>query len=182
MALTATEPAKDAARPAPSPARLATLIALPVALVAGVGAFWALGGFPDRPSTAAVPVDAPQLEPSPATVCRALVARLPEELGGLKRRPVTAGTEQNAAYGDPAIVLSCGVARPAIPASAQVMGISNVCWWPDERTGETVWRAIDREVPVRVTVPKDADGAWLVNLSPAIVATVPATEPGPVHC
>ncbi|WP_432986682.1 DUF3515 domain-containing protein [Dactylosporangium sp. CA-233914] len=172
-------------RPAPSPARVATLAALPIALVAGLLAFWGLGGFPGgakEPSVAAVPAEAPQLAPSPAAVCRALVARLPEELGGLRRRPVTAGGEQNAAYGDPAIVISCGVPSPAVPPEAQLLGLSNVCWFLEERSSESVWRTIDRQVPLRVVVPKSADGSWLVHLSAPIVATVPATDPGEVHC
>jgi len=172
-----------------SPARIATLTALPLALVAGVLVFWGLGGFPDRPekpkdlkALAAVPAAGTPLDESAATVCRALVARLPAELGGLPRRSVTAGGEQNAAFGDPAIVLTCGVARPAIPQNAQLLGLSDVCWFPDERGGETVWQTVDRQVPLRVVVPKAADGAWLVNLSAPIVATVPAADPGPVHC
>jgi hypothetical protein len=31
-------------------------------------------------------------------------------------------------------------------------------------------------------VPAKADGAWLVNLSAPIVATVPFTDPGTTHC
>jgi hypothetical protein len=173
-------------RAAPSPARIATLAALPVALVVGLLAFWGLGGFPDRAekpqNLAAVPAEAPELPPRPATVCRALISKLPDVLGGLARRPVTAGAEQNAAFGDPPIVLSCGVPKPAVPQNAQLLGLSDVCWFPEEHSGETIWQTVDREIPLRVVVPKAADGSWLVNLSAPIVATVPATDPGPVHC
>ncbi|WP_433216226.1 DUF3515 domain-containing protein [Dactylosporangium sp. CS-047395] len=169
-------------RRAPSPARVATIAALPVALVAGVVAFWGLGGFPSGPSSAVVPAEAPQLDPSPAAMCRALVSRLPEELGGLHRRQVTAGGEQNAAFGDPAILLSCGGAAPAIPPDAQFLGLSDVCWFTQEQSRQTVWHSVDRQVPLRVVVPKDADGSWLVNLSPAIVATIPTAPAGESHC
>ncbi|MET7392469.1 DUF3515 family protein [Dactylosporangium sp. NPDC005572] len=166
-----------------SPSRIATLAALPLALLAGLGVFWALGGFPSAPSTSAVPATAGHLDQDTAAVCRALVARLPESLGGLDRRPVTAGGEQNAAFGDPAIVLSCGVAGGPIPQNAQLLALSNVCWYPEERPAETVWQSVDRKVPLRVVVPKDAEGSWVVNLSSPIVATVPETAtPGPVHC
>ncbi|WP_432836064.1 DUF3515 domain-containing protein [Dactylosporangium sp. CA-092794] len=178
--------AADTTRPRPGPARIATLSALPLALVAGLLAFWGLGGFPDRPqdpkTLAAVPAEAPQLAPSTATVCRALIAQLPDPLGGLARRQVTSGPEQNAAYGEPPIVLGCGVPQPDIPPDAQLLGLSNVCWYPDERSAETVWQTVDREVALRVVVPKGADGSWLVNLSAPIVAAVPATTPGPMHC
>jgi hypothetical protein len=173
-------------RPTSSPARIATLAALPVALVAGLLVFWGLGGFPDKSdkpkALAAVPAEAPQLDQSTASVCKSLVAQLPAELGGLPRRAVTAGTEQNAAFGDPAIVLSCGAPKPSIPQNAQLLGLSDVCWFPEEHAGETVWQTVDRQVPLRVVVPKAADGSWLVNLSAPIVATVPVTDPGPVHC
>ncbi|MEV6927181.1 DUF3515 domain-containing protein [Dactylosporangium sp. NPDC051485] len=168
-----------------SPGRIATLAALPIALVAGIAAYWALGGFPshaNKPSAAAVPVEAPQLEPSTSTVCRALVAKLPDVLGGLSRRPVTAGGEQNAAFGDPPIVLTCGVPKPAVPADAQFMGLSNVCWFADEQRDRTVWQTVDRAVALRVVVPKAADGSWLVHLSAPIVATVPATDSEPAYC
>jgi hypothetical protein len=131
---------------------------------------------------AAVPaVDAP-LDQDAAATCRALVTKLPDELGGLPRRAVTAGADQNAAFGDPAIVLSCGTAKPAIPQNAQLLGLSDVCWFPEERGDATVWQTVDRQVPLRVVVPAAADGSWLVNLSASIVATVPATDPGPVYC
>ncbi|MEU7866103.1 DUF3515 family protein [Dactylosporangium sp. NPDC049140] len=170
------------ARPGPSPARIATIAALPIALVAGVVAFWGLGGFPGKPDSSAVRAEAPQLDPSPAAVCRALVARLPQDLGGLHRRQVTAGGEQNAAFGDPAILLSCGGPAPAVPQDAQLLGLSDVCWYPEEQSGQTVWHSIDRQVPLRVVVPKAADGSWLVNLSPTIVATVPSAPTGDLHC
>src|SRR4029453_17413519 len=112
----------------------------------------------DPKALSAVPGTSAPLDDTTATICRALIARLPAELGGLPRRAVTAGGEHNAAFGDPAIVLTCGVARPAIPQNAQLLGLSDVCWFPDEHDGETVWQTVDRQVPLRVVVPKAADG------------------------
>src|SRR5258705_820841 len=92
-----------------NPARIATLAALPVALVAGLLVFWGLGGFPAEPerpkdpkALAAVPASAAPLDQDAATICRALVTKLPDNVGGLPRRPVTAGAHQNTAFGDPA--------------------------------------------------------------------------------
>jgi hypothetical protein len=166
-----------------SPARLATVTAIPVALVVGVLAFWLLGGFPKAEATGTVRTAAVSMDDATAAVCRALVARLPESLGGLHRRPVSDGPEQNAAFGDPAIVLSCGaVGKRAIPQDALLLGLSNVCWYAEKRKGESVWTTVDRQVPLRVVVPAKGDTAWLVNLSAAIVATVPYSDPGATHC
>lgn len=167
---------------AASPARVATYAALPIALLVGVLAFWLLGGFPKTAATGTVQVQATPLDEAAAPVCRALVAKLPQKLGGLARRPVSAGSEQNAAFGDPPIVLYCGAARPTIPQDAQLLGLSDVCWFPEERGDETVWVTVDRQVPLRVVVPKGVDGAWMVNLSAPIVDTVPWSDPGSTHC
>lgn len=173
---------------AQKPALIAALVALPVAVLAGVLVFWLLGGFPGdgaRPQPEAsgpVQTDAPALDERAATVCRALVAQLPETLGGRQRRPVTAGSEQNAAFGDPPIVVSCGVARPAVAQDAQLVVMSGVCWWAQEQRDGAVWTTVDREIPVRATVPKPATGDWVVNLSPGITATVPVADPPPVLC
>jgi hypothetical protein len=154
-----------------SPGRLATLVALPVALVAGLLAFWLLGGFPSKPATGPVTVSAAALDARATEVCRALVAKLPNALRDRARRPVTAGAEQSAAYGDPAIVLTCGGSQPKVAEDAQLLGLSGVCWVEDQQT----WTTVYREVPVRVSVPKsyDAPGQWVVDFSQPIVDTVP---------
>ncbi|MEV4131262.1 DUF3515 domain-containing protein [Dactylosporangium sp. NPDC049742] len=168
---------------AKSPARIATVTAIPVALLVGVLAFWLLGGFPKAEATGTVHTDAVAMDEATTVVCRALVARMPETLGGLHRRPVSAGTEQHAAFGDPAIVLSCGaIGKRAVPRDAQLVGVSGVCWYPEEHKQETVWTTIDRHVPLRVVVPKKADGSWLSHLSAPITETVPYEDPGATHC
>lgn len=161
-----------------SPARTATLVAVPVALLAGVLAFWLLGGFPAKPASGPVSVAATPLDERTATVCRALVAKLPEALGDRNRRPVTEGTEQNAAFGDPPIVLSCGIAMPSVPKDADLWELSGVCWFAEKRADGQVWTTVDRQVPVRVTVPKayDPPGQRVVEFSPVIADAVPQTD------
>ena len=167
-----------------SPARTATLVAVPVALLAGALAFWLLGGLPkSQPApgpqaTGPVTVVAPALGERDATVCRALVTKLPEAVGDRHRRPVTAGPGQNAAYGDPPIVVSCGDQSTTIPQDAELYELSGVCWFPEKRADGQVWTTVDRQVPVRVTVPKayDPAGQWVVDFSGAIVDAVPQTE------
>jgi hypothetical protein len=184
------------ARSTPSPARIATLIAVPAALLAGLLVFWLLGGFGGRTTPAAsgtpaapqpttpVSVAAPALNEPTATVCRALIAHLPDALRDHPRRPVTAGSEQNAAYGDPPIVLSCGTAGPAVPPDAQLLQLSGVCWYPEQRPDGTVWSAVGRQVPVLVAVPKAYQGPsqWVIDFSPPVAAAVPQTASAPANC
>ncbi|HET8662448.1 MAG TPA: DUF3515 family protein [Micromonosporaceae bacterium] len=179
--------------------RVAALIAVPVAVLAGVGAFAALGGF-DRPSASApsasatpsrpaasgaVAVAAPPLAAGPAAVCKALLSRLPEALDAGPRRPVTAGADQNAAYGDPPVVLSCGFG-PVAPLAPQdvVYQLSGVCWQAVELPAETVWTTVDREVPVTVTVPRayDEPGQVVAELVPAVLAAVRPAPAVPTGC
>lgn len=147
-------------------ARLAVLIAVPLALLAGLGTFillsGVLGGSSEEatgPGSTAAPADTPvTTEERPLTereevVCRALLAMLPTEVGELSQRPVTAGPEQNAAYGDPAVTIACGVPEATYEPTDQVWPVSGVCWFAEERSEGTVLTTVDREVPVRVTVP-----------------------------
>jgi len=168
-----------------SPAGTATLVAVPAALLAGVLAFWALSSGtgeerakPRPQASGPVEVAAPTLGERAATVCKALTTALPGAIRDRPRRPVTAGTAQNAAYGDPPIVVSCGAEQTRVPQLAQLLVLSGVCWFPEERGDDQVWTTVDREVPVRVTVPNDYDpaGQWVIDLSPAIVSAVPSNN------
>src|SRR3982751_3789387 len=95
--------------------RIATAVAVPVALLTGVGVYTLAGGFDQpaatrpAPGSATVPVQmpAPSLGAREATLCRTLIEKLPVKVRDLNRRPVSAGTDQNAAYGEPALTLAC---------------------------------------------------------------------------
>ena len=168
-----------------SPAGTATFVAVPAALLAGALAFWALSSGtreerdqPRQQASGPVTVAAPPLSERAATVCRALTSQLPAAIRDRARRPVTAGTAQNAAYGDPPIVVSCGVEEPRVPQVAQLLILSGVCWFPEEQGGTQIWTTVDREAPVRVTLPQQYDpaGQWVIDLSPAINGAVPSND------
>lgn len=164
-------------------ARAATLVALPAALIAGVIAFFALrpaaepadpAAGPSPGATAAVTMTAPALPEADTVICRALVAGLPATVRGLTRRPVTAGSEQNAAYGDPPITLACGVKRPDVAVTDEVFTLSNVCWYASTDGKATTWTTLDRQVPVAVTVPAgyDQPGQWTNEFSGAVLSSI----------
>ncbi|NUR73135.1 MAG: DUF3515 domain-containing protein [Hamadaea sp.] len=172
-----------------SPRLLAALIALPVALLTGV-VVYNLGmpgdtsAQPNATATGPVTVDAQPLNERAAVVCRALVAKLPDRVRDMPRRPVTAGTEQNAAYGDPAMVVSCGVPPASFPETDDVWLLNGVCWHTTDASGSTVWQTVDREIPVKVNVPgaKAGSSQWVIGLTSAIGSTVPSASTAPSGC
>jgi hypothetical protein len=172
-------------------ARIAALVAIPVALVTGLVAFQIMApdGADDTEeprNTAAAPrpvpstpveMAAPPLSERAATVCRALFSKLPDRFGDLPRRPVTAGPEQNAAYGEPPITVACGVAGPTPPDNAQYFQIQGPCWYQDDTAaGARRWTLLGREVPVLITAPAGFLGQDLVDLAKPIVETIPEVQ------
>ncbi|ASW53978.1 DUF3515 family protein [Plantactinospora sp. KBS50] len=166
----------------------ATVVAVPVTLAVGAAVLSALprdtaapspsapasesaSASPRPQSSAPVQMAAPALDPYPTTRCRLLTSSLPAQLRDLARRPVTAGSEQNAAYGDPALTIGCGVPPATVPPTEQVWNVNGVCWYPVEQTdAAATLTTVDREVPVRVTVPQTYGPAlqWLSSISSAV--------------
>ena len=110
--------------------------------------------------------------PSVATqrACVAVLAKLPVQLGSLAPRKTDTDSSFVVAWGNPAIVLRCGVAKPAIlgsPQAAQLLEVNSVIWQPDPRKNQTVYTTVDRSVYIEVTVPAGADQP-LPLLAPAI--------------
>lgn len=176
-----------------SAAKTATLVAVPIALVVGVLAFWLLGGFGGGGGT---PKASPTPQPSstvhlaprtlaePATtVCRGFIAQLPGTVRGKTRRPVSTGPEQNAAYGQPPVTVACGVPAPTVSRTATVYVLSGVCYLPTKRAGATVWTTVDRQVPIAVTVPgTGGSGQWAAEFSDTIANSVKSVDKAPAGC
>jgi hypothetical protein len=187
-----------------SAAALAALVAIPVALLVGVGVFAGLGGFradraaptpsaptPSAPTAASapqattpVPAPAAALDPPAARACRKLVSALPRAVRDRQRRPVTDGAGQNAAYGDPAITLACGAPPPSVPPTDNLYTLDEVCWHAAQTPQATVWTTVDREIPVRVTMPRayETPGQWVIAFSAPVAAAVPRLPSPPGGC
>lgn len=174
-----------------SAAKIALLVAVPVAVLVGVGAFALLSSAGEAPpATGPVATEERPLTEAEAIACRALLSQLPEQVDGLAQRPVTAGPEQNAAYGDPAVVLACGVAPAEYPPTDTVYPLpagvgGTVCWHAAEQPDASVWTTLDRQVPVQVRVPTgyDGPGQLVTELSLPVIKTL-RPEPGaaPTGC
>ncbi|MEH0840948.1 DUF3515 family protein [Micromonospora sp. CPCC 205711] len=177
-------------------ALVATLVAVPVTVAVAAVAFAKLA--PDSPSAAPNPtvtsarpqatgpveMAAPALAARPATVCRALVSQLPDTIRDLGQRPVSAGPEQNVAYGDPAVTVSCGGASPTVGATDDVWTVNKVCWFAKEETDATVLTTVDRETPVTLRVPRSYGQAlqWAPPIADTIIAAVPSGGTAPAGC
>ena len=100
-----------------------------VACVAASAALVAFGCSSDAPT-----VDAPHLSETDAAACRRLVDALPDTLAGHERVDASGDTAYGAAWGDPAIVLTCGVGRPArFDDTSSCVTMDRTGWYvPDE--------------------------------------------------
>jgi hypothetical protein len=173
---------------------IATAVAIPLAVLVALLSFWRFS--PDEPeaapaspspgpqATTPVQMTAAKLSPRAETLCRALLSQLPTALRDRPQRAVTEGTEQNAAYGDPAITLACGIPAPTYPPTDLVSLFDRVCWHAAEGPDATVLTTVDREVPIQVTVPKayEAAAQWTVVFSKPIIETVPKMANPPTGC
>ena len=89
-------------------------------------------------SAGPVSVRAPQLGAADARACSRLVDDLPDELAGQQRREVTDDSGHTAAWGDPAIVLTCGVGAPSgLNDTSTCVEVNRTGWYvPDEVFGD----------------------------------------------
>jgi uncharacterized protein DUF3515 len=104
-----------------------------------------------------ITVSAPPSDAAAEGPCAQVLSALPVQLGQLAPRVVhTRPDSPNVvAWGDPAVVLRCGVPRPeAFVPTSDVYNIGNVYWLAVKQKAATVWTVIDRAVYVEVTVPE----------------------------
>ncbi|MEU4242102.1 DUF3515 family protein [Actinoplanes sp. NPDC026619] len=182
----------------------ATAIAVPVALLAGLVAFWkvaphdaevkAAPSATVQASAPSTPVQmvAPRLDAATTQVCLAVTSQLPVAVRDLPARKVSAGPEQNAAYGEPPITVACGITQPTmcervdgghagcVPLDATMYKMNGVCWWGADGPAADVFTTMDRAVAVQVTVPGSYQqtAQWANEFSDAVVKTVKSTTKG----
>ncbi len=121
-------------------------------------------------------VDAYPTEPGTDVDCQALLADLPASVGGLDRR----GLDQDvpaAAWGDPPVVLRCGVPTPdAFEPTSQCATFDDVDWFGEQTADGFRFTTVYRRVNVEVDVPAVHDPASdvLIDLAASIEKHVPA--------
>jgi hypothetical protein len=109
------------------------------------------------------------------------MAALPLDLNGEVSRRVQSDSPYAYAWGDPPVVLVCGVDRPAgWVVGTSAIQINGVQWHVDTSDPEnTVWTTVDRPVYVQVSLPADIDSAPVTVLSTPIGAALEYVEPTP---
>ncbi|WP_345771680.1 DUF3515 domain-containing protein [Geodermatophilus sabuli] len=134
---------------------------------------------PERADLPPLPVQVPPVTPEAEAACPALIAALPLELAGEPSRPVQSDSPFAYAWGEPAIVLVCGVDRPAgLEPTSPLIQINGVNWFVDTTDPESItWTAVDRAVHVQVTVSPDTDSAPVTALGPVINDALPIRQP-----
>ncbi|TRV73672.1 DUF3515 domain-containing protein [Streptomyces sp. 130] len=127
---------------------------------------------------AAASVSVPSPSPEAAAYCRALDGELPDTVGGLERSDPEPASPLTAGWGDGAIVLRCGVARPAKMDDDQSKGItaSGVNWMLEQREGDGPRLTTTlRETYVEVSLSEAYahDTTPLAAFAPAVKKTIP---------
>jgi hypothetical protein len=133
-------------------------------------------------SSGPLPVTAPKPPGNAAVFCGRLHKALPARLDGRPATPVSPKSVLTAAWGDPAVVLRCGVAKPRSlrPTSELIEIDDRVRWFLRETDDAYVFTTFGRvafvEVRVPKSVPRDRATAPLVDLVVPLVTSVPTTE------
>ena len=129
-------------------------------------------------STGPVEIDSGDLSPADQRACRDLVADLPTTLAGLETRELSGDTEYGAAWGDPAIVLTCGVGVPAeFDEFSACTEASGVGWFvppeqEDAQGSDVLLTAVSYSPRVSLFVPADRRGAPSADALATLAAPV----------
>jgi len=156
-----------------------------IAIVVVVVLAGRIGSQPATDPTAPLALGEVQAPGAATPACAQLMAGLPTVLSGLDRRELIGspadpggtdrldGTSDGgisdiqagavAAWGDPPVVLRCGIPTPAeLTCSAPVQVVDGVTWLPLSGQGATTYLVVDRSVRVALTVPDSvtSTGPW----------------------
>ncbi|SEG92538.1 Protein of unknown function [Actinacidiphila yanglinensis] len=111
--------------------------------------------------------------------CEALHARLPKKVDGLSGHDLKPASPLTAGWGDPTIVLRCGVPRPAEDDDVNTPGaeVGGVGWsFEQQSDGGARLTTTLRKAYVELTLPPKYahDATPLTELAAAVKATIPA--------
>lgn len=91
--------------------------------------------------------------PDPPPICADLIENLPDSVDGSGRRPTSPDSDATAAWGEPPIVLRCGVPRPdALDSTSVLFDVDGIPWFPEDLQAGVVFTTI---IPVGLPVGPD---------------------------
>lgn len=132
-----------------------------------------------------MPIDAPSLSADQAAACAEFLKAAPDTLAGEVRRSVLPDDAPGAAWGDPAITVTCGVAAPAeFDKFSPCDEVNGVGWFvPDEvrssQDRDAVLTTIGFEPRLQLLVPAsyrpEGPAAAMAALAKAIKRTLTRT-------
>lgn len=131
--------------------------------------------------TGAVEAPAPHPPAAVAHRCAELLRRLPAKVHGRGRRATTPKSPLVIAWGSPAIVVRCGVPRPAaLKPTSELVVINGVNWLGVPVDRPVTFTAVGRLAYVEVTVPGayQPPGDVLIELAGPIKAAIPPSPDG----
>ena len=160
-------------------------MALPVALVVAVLVVAAQVRAQPQGPVGLVSVPAPAAD---SADCTRLLAALPDELDGgeqgtLQQRRLAATTPSGtapagaAAWGEPPVVLRCGLDRPAaLTATSRLLIVSGVQFLKLPAPGTSTWVAVDRPVYIVVDLPLVTGSGPLQQVATVIADILPQRD------
>ena len=137
-----------------------------VAIVAVIVLAAVVNSQPVSDVTDPLPVSSVDAPGATTAACTSLLAALPDPLGALPRRQLVQGDDPLmtgvAAWGEPAVILRCGVPTPQeLTCFSPVQVVDGVAWLPIPGPSGTTYLVVDRPVRVALTVPDGTStGPW----------------------
>ncbi len=133
-----------------------------------------------RADLPALEVETPPVTGAADRLCPSVIGNLPLTLDDAQARPVRSASPYAVAWGDPPIVLRCGVPRPAeLADDSSLLEVNGISWFVQPAGDETLWTAVDREVYVDVRVPSSRASGPVALLSGTIGEQLPlVSAPG----
>lgn len=88
--------------------------------------------------------------------CASFLASLPVKIAEQTMRETTPSTATAAAWGDPPIIVRCGVAEPrTLVSTSSLIEVESVTWFPEALTNGTLFTSVGRSPRIEVSVPRD---------------------------
>jgi len=130
----------------------------------------------------AVEIDEHAVARGAQQACDELMGALPDVVDDAVRRDVEPAQPGVAAWGQPPIILRCGVGEPTgLDPTLAVLDVSGVGWRSLDGEGGTFFYTDDRVAVVEVAIPNDyaPEAEVLVDLAQAVDSTIATLSAGP---